>query len=128
MRCLSCLYLEATYLKFCFKGHLYCLFGVILLSKSNIARQQNPQKPKLINTKNALLRTFLRNKELFWPQENHTKSSAQATFISPSCRTAELKAADHRQIPIDPVHVVQGVFDPSKSNFDFNCNSMISKR
>ena len=36
MKFLSCLYLEATYLKFCFKGHMYCLFGVIILSYSNI--------------------------------------------------------------------------------------------
>jgi hypothetical protein len=59
-----CLYLEATYLQLASKGHLHCLCGVVLLSKSSIApriRIQPPQKPKLISMKNTLLRVFLLN-------------------------------------------------------------------
>jgi hypothetical protein len=36
MKCFFCPYLEATELKCCVNGHLYCLFGVMLLSKFNI--------------------------------------------------------------------------------------------
>jgi hypothetical protein len=89
MKSLSCLYLEATQLKLCFKNPSVLSFrgdAIIHVQHYSTSRisQQPPQKPIIINMKNALLRVFLLCKALIWPQEEHIKSSAQTAMILPS--------------------------------------------
>jgi hypothetical protein len=103
MKCLSCLYLEVTYLNFCVKGNICCLFDVTLLSKSNInprIRQQPPSEPKLINMKNALFKGFP-------PQRSMIMASSQ-TYQKLSLNSLDLvelepKPVDHRQNRIYPL-------------------------
>jgi hypothetical protein len=77
-------------------------FGVMILSKSNIApriRQQPPQKPELINMKNAHLRGFLLCRAWCWPKKTYQKLSSNSLDLA----ELEPKPVDHRQIRIDLV-------------------------
>ena len=103
MKCLSCLYLQATYIKFCFKRPSLLSFG----GDNIIQVQHYPSDQTTATSETRINEDEKRPFKSFNPSPSMILASIQIyrNLSSNGLDLAELepKPVDHRQFPIDPV-------------------------